>query len=212
MARQRGLFKRLGYSQARLAKANRSAIHLFEQIRDELQFGESVATSGCVGPRGDGYVASNVLSVRAARRAAMPVAISFTVETDENLATGQPLGEAIHEVDGATTSYASYYMLTCTHPAHFAGVLAGDEPWSARISSLRANASRKSHAELNESAELRMGDPRELASSSAALRRGPLSDLNILGGCCGTHHRQIERIAINCIPLMERRPGGGRRL
>ena len=157
------------------------------------------------------YSAEAIGIVRAARRAAMPVAISFTVETDGDLPTGQPLREAIHEVDGATAGYASYYMLNCAHPTHFADVLAADEPWTARIRGLRANASRKSHAELNEAAELDIGDSGELASSYAALRRGTLRHLNILGGCCGTDHRHVERIAVDCIPLMERHPDATRR-
>ena len=41
---------------------------------------------------------------RAAQAAGMPVAISFTVETDGRLPTGQSLREAIAEVDGATGS------------------------------------------------------------------------------------------------------------
>ena len=41
---------------------------------------------------------------RAARRAGMPVAISFTVETDGRLPTGQTLGEAIEQVDARPTA------------------------------------------------------------------------------------------------------------
>ena len=48
---------------------------------------------------------------RAAQRAAMPVAISFTVETDGRLPTGQDLRSAIEQVDGATSGYPGYYMV-----------------------------------------------------------------------------------------------------
>ncbi len=135
----------------------------------------------------------------AARAAGMPVAVSFTVETDGRLPTGQALGEAIEEVESATARYPSYYMLNCAHPEHFREVLAG--PWSERIRGLRANASRKSHAELNESAELDIGDPAELGAEYAWLKRERLPRLNVLGGCCGTDYRHVERIGAACAPL-----------
>ena len=137
--------------------------------------------------------------VRAAAAAAMPVVISFMVETDGRLPTGQPLREAIEQVDGATAIYPVYYMLNCAHPEHFQKVL--EKPWARRIRGLRANASRKSHAELNESATLDIGDPAELGADYAALKRGLLPNLNVVGGCCGTDHRHVQRIAAACAPL-----------
>jgi homocysteine S-methyltransferase len=131
----------------------------------------------------------------------MPVAISFTVEADGRLATGQPLAEAIDQVDAATGSYPAYYMLNCAHPEHFDSVLEPDASWTARIRGLRANASRKSHAELNESPELDMGDPAELGGQYAWLKQHRLPRLNVLGGCCGTDHRHVESIAAACAPL-----------
>lgn len=138
----------------------------------------------------------------AARNADMPVAISFTVETDGRLPTGQALGDAIEELDEATGGYPSYYMLNCAHPEHFRDALEG--PWTARIRGLRANASRKSHAELNDATELDIGDPAELGGEYAELRRGLLPQLNVMGGCCGTDTRHVERIAAACTPLFRR--------
>src|SRR6185295_12524466 len=46
---------------------------------------------------------------RAAMAAKMPVAISFTVETDGRLPSGQSLQAAIEEVDGATAYAPAYY-------------------------------------------------------------------------------------------------------
>jgi S-methylmethionine-dependent homocysteine/selenocysteine methylase len=133
----------------------------------------------------------------AARRAGMPVAISFTVETDGRLPTGDTLGDAIGRVDAATAAYPAYYMLNCAHPTHFQALLTPAEPWSARLRGLRANASRKSHAELNESTELDLGNPAELAAEYADLRRR-LPGLTVLGGCCGTDHRHVEAIIAAC--------------
>jgi len=146
------------------------------------------------------YAAEAIGIARAARRAGMPVAISFTVETDGRLPTGQSLRAAIEQVDAETSSYPSYYMLNCAHPTHFDAVLAADEPWSKRIRGLRANASRKSHAELNEAAELDIGNPAELGRQHAQLK-GLQPQLNVMGGCCGTDHRHVEQIAMACSPL-----------
>jgi S-methylmethionine-dependent homocysteine/selenocysteine methylase len=131
--------------------------------------------------------------VRAAVAAGMPVAVSFTVETDGRLPTGQGLGEAIAEVDEATCGAPAYYMINCAHPTHFAATLARGASWLDRIRGLRANASKRSHAELNEAPDLDAGDPEELGLEHGALvARHPR--INVLGGCCGTDHRHVERI------------------
>jgi S-methylmethionine-dependent homocysteine/selenocysteine methylase len=150
------------------------------------------------------YVEEALGITKAARRGGMPVAISFTVETDGRLPTGQALRAAIEQVDAETSSYPSYYMLNCAHPTHFEDVLAVGQAWSKRIRGLRANASRKSHAELNESPELDIGDPTELGRQHAALKRRH-SQLNVMDGCCGTDHRHIEQIAMACSPFSEKR-------
>lgn len=149
------------------------------------------------------YVDEAVGIARAAENAGMPVVISFTVETDGRLPTGQTLRAAIEQVDSATSRYPSYYMINCAHPTHFEHVLAEGEPWAKRVRGLRANASRKSHAELNESPELDIGDPLELGMQHAQLKRR-LPQLNVMGGCCGTDHRHVEQIAAACSPLFRK--------
>jgi len=129
---------------------------------------------------------------RAAIAAGLPAAISFTVETDGRLPSGQTLGDAIEETDAATDAGPAYYMINCAHPTHFDAVL-GDEPWRERIRGLRANASTKSHAELDEAEELDDGDPRDLGERYAALA-GKLPALNVLGGCCGTDQRHVTAV------------------
>ena len=133
----------------------------------------------------------------AAGAAELPVAISFTVETDGRLPTGQPLSEAIGEVDAATGGAPAYYMVNCAHPTHFAHVFE-DRPWLRRVRGIRANASKRSHAELDAAPDLDAGDPVELGHGYAAIRaRFPW--INVLGGCCGTDHRHIEQIANACL-------------
>jgi S-methylmethionine-dependent homocysteine/selenocysteine methylase len=131
--------------------------------------------------------------VRAARAVGMPVVISFTVETDGRLPNGQPLREAVEQVDAETGSEVAYFMINCAHPTHFGDVLDEDGTWRDRIRGLRANASAKSHAELDEAEELDEGDPAELATQHRAL--GPrLPEVAVLGGCCGTDARHVRAV------------------
>ena len=229
---------RLGYTPQALADANMTSIALLEQVRQEYETPITpVVISGCVGPRGDGYVPGRVMSAqqaeayhraeittfaataadmvcaitmnyveeaigvaRAAERAGMPVAVSFTVETDGRLPTGQPLRAAIEQVDDSTGGYPRYYMINCAHPSHFEDALSDEGRWLGRVRGVRANASRKSHAELNEATTLDVGDPVELGADYARLKRR-LKFLNVVGGCCGTDHRHVEQIASACLPL-----------
>jgi homocysteine S-methyltransferase len=217
----------LGYSPRRLDDVNRRAVGLL----DELRGGDAnVLISGCVGPRGDGYVAGDLMTADAAERyhsrqigifgasgadlvsaitmtyageaigiaraaaaAGVPVVLSFTVETDGRLPSGQPLREAVEQADAETAGSVAYFMVNCAHPTHFDGVLAGDEPWVKRVRGLRPNASTKSHAELDEAEELDQGDPVDLGARLGELRRR-LPELTVVGGCCGTDERHIDEM------------------
>lgn len=134
---------------------------------------------------------------RAAVEAKVPVVISFTLETDGKLPTGQTLKEAIETVDGATSSAPAYYMINCAHPTHFDFVLKSNESWMNRIRGIRANASKRSHAELDEAKDLDAGDPVELGQQYRALRKN-YRQFTVLGGCCGTDHRHVEQICFAC--------------
>jgi S-methylmethionine-dependent homocysteine/selenocysteine methylase len=129
--------------------------------------------------------------VRAARGADLPVAISFTVETDGRLPDGTPLAEAIGRVDAE--GGPDYFLLNCAHPSHIRPGLT-DGPtvgaWRERIVGILPNASRLTHAELDEAEELDEGDPAELARSQDALRPR-LPNLTLVGGCCGTDARHV---------------------
>lgn len=228
---------KLGYTAAQMAEVNRTSVAMLEEIRAEVDV--PVVISGCVGPRGDGYVPGASMSadeaaeyhsaqveafadsaadlvtaitmnyieeavgvVRAAQQAKMPVVISFTVETDGKLPGGRTLAAAIGQVDAETDGYPAYYMVNCAHPDHFANVLKG--PWLKRLRGVRANASRMSHAELNEATTLDAGDPAELAGQYASLIQN-LPNFSVMGGCCGTDHRHIAAIAEACAPAFQKR-------
>lgn len=135
---------------------------------------------------------------RAAQSVGLPVAISFTVEIDGMLPTGDRLSDAVNAVDYATDSAPAYYMINCAHPTHFAAVLKDDEEWVKRIGGVRANASRCSHAELDAMTELDRGDAQELAEQHSVLRQR-FPHINVLGGCCGTDLDHITAIAEACL-------------
>jgi homocysteine S-methyltransferase len=136
---------------------------------------------------------------RAAKAQQMPVVISFTVETDGRLVKGETLREAVETVDRATQNAPEYFLVNCAHPTHFEGALAAGEAWTTRILGIRANASAKSHVELDESTTLDAGDPADLGRRYAELRRA-FPSIRMLGGCCGTDHRHVAAICEAVLP------------
>ena len=139
------------------------------------------------------YAEEAIGVVRAAAKLGLPSAIGFTVETDGRLPSGQTLRAAIDQVDAETDGACGYFLINCAHPTHFAEMLAEGPPIE-RIHGLRANASTRSHAELDAAEELDDGDPADLGARYVALR-GSLPNLAVLGGCCGTDFRHVEAIA-----------------
>jgi homocysteine S-methyltransferase len=217
--------ERLGYSAGELRRVNRDAVALLQGLRDRAGL-ETFLVSGCLGPRGDGYVAGEVVDpdaaaayhapqieafaeagadlvtaltltgtgeaigiVRAARNSGLPVSVSFTVERDGRLPDGTPLSSAIAEVD-AEGGGPDYFMVNCAHPTHIAPALTDPGGWRSRIVGLRANASTRSHEELDAATELDEGDPVALGTAQDALRPH-LPNLALIGGCCGTDARHV---------------------
>ncbi|MCP5036683.1 MAG: homocysteine S-methyltransferase [Rhodobacteraceae bacterium] len=133
---------------------------------------------------------------RAASHHELPVAISFTVETDGCLPDGMPLSQAILEVDAASNGEPAYYLVNCAHPEHLAPAF-DNGAWMKRLRGVVANASRASHAELDNAEKLDDGNPAELGQEMAALR-ATYPQFTILGGCCGTDFRHLEAIGSAC--------------
>ena len=134
---------------------------------------------------------------KAGRAVGLPTVISFTLETDGRLPTGETLGDAIEAVDRATGGYPAHFMINCAHPSHFAREIEEGGAWTDRVRGIRANASRCSHAELDAMTDLGIGDPQELAQQYLMLRR-IMPHLTVLGGCCGTDLRHVSQIAKTC--------------
>ncbi len=225
----------LGIDLATLDRLNREAIAMLLAIKAAYESETlPISISGCIGPRGDGYIApvgaetsgfeayhlpqaeslavagADMLSAitmtssaeaigiaRAAGRVGLPAVISFTVETDGRLPSGETLADAIAYVDADVPPL--YFMINCAHPSHFAALFASGAPWLQRLHGLRANASRLSHAELDVMTALDAGDCDALAADYVELRR-LAPHLTILGGCCGTDARHIAAIARACAP------------
>ena len=138
-------------------------------------------------------VAEAIGFIRAAGERSVPAVVSFTVETDGRLPSGTSLADAIETVDAETDNAAAYFMINCAHPDHFNPVLIGSAGALGRIRGVRANASRQSHAELDESTELDDGDPAEFGAELAAVHAAN-PQINVLGGCCGSDARHIAAI------------------
>jgi S-methylmethionine-dependent homocysteine/selenocysteine methylase len=180
-----------GYDPGQLMTRKEAAAYHAQQVRVLADAGADMVTAITMT-----NAAEAIGVTRAALQAGLPVVISFTLETDGRLPTGQRLQDAIEEVDAATASGPAYYMINCAHPTHFDAVLSGGT-WLKRLRGLRANASRRSHAELDAAPDLDAGDPVELGSQYRALRRRH-PQINVLGGCCGTDHRHVEQISQAC--------------
>jgi homocysteine S-methyltransferase len=221
----------LGYSPEALEDANRAAVALLEELREEYETPETpVVISGCIGPRGDGYAPESLLSAeqaeeyhgaqvatfartaadlvtavtmthtgeavgvaRAAAAQGVPSVISFTVETDGRLPSGEGLGEAIQVTDEATGGSPAYYMVNCAHPTHVDSTLLEGQGWNHRVRGFRANASTMSHAELDVAESLDVGDIEDFGARYADLHAA-LPHVSVLGGCCGTDARHIEAV------------------
>lgn len=178
-----------GYCPADLMTAGEAAEYHAPQIRTFADTNADLVTAITMT-----YPAEAAGIARAARDAGVPVVISFTVETDGTLPTGERLGEAIGLVDDATGGYPAYFMINCAHPTHFAHVLDSGEIRDGRLRGVRANASKMSHDELDDATELDRGDPTELAAAYTELRARHRA-LSVLGGCCGTDAAHVAAIS-----------------
>jgi S-methylmethionine-dependent homocysteine/selenocysteine methylase len=177
-----------GYDPAQLLSADEAEAYHSVQIKTFADTAADMVTAITMT-----YSEEAIGVVKAAGQAGLPVVVSFTLETDGRLPSGQSLAEALAQVDGETDASPAYYMINCAHPTHFEAVLE-DASVRERVRGLRANASKLSHAELDDAAELDAGDPDDLAARYAGLR-DVLPNLRVLGGCCGTDLRHVTAIA-----------------
>ncbi|MEM7143802.1 MAG: homocysteine S-methyltransferase family protein [Verrucomicrobiota bacterium] len=181
-----------GYSPSTQMSPDESASYHEHQVRTFTDAGVDLISAMTLN-----YVEEAIGIANAAQAAGVSSVISYTVETDGRLPTGETLGDAIRRTDAETNNAASYFMINCAHPTHFEDAFEGDEDWTHRIRGIRANASALSHEELDNSETLDDGDPEDLAQRICELQK-LLPNLNVYGGCCGTDHRHIRAIGEAC--------------
>jgi S-methylmethionine-dependent homocysteine/selenocysteine methylase len=151
------------------------------------------------------YIDEGLGMAKAAQEIGIPIVLSFTLETNGCLpSTGESMQTVIETIDQATNNGPAYYMINCAHPSHFGPSLkASPHPsWKARIGGIRANASKCSHAELNECTELDEGNPVEFGQEHRDLL-DHLPNANVFGGCCGTDHRHVLQIRSNIMSAFQ---------
>lgn len=223
---------RLGFTDRDLVDVQRESIELLRSVRaKQLPVGYPSTLTGVLGPRGDGYVLSDRMTVEeaasyhrvqiesladagadevgvftmtyaeeaagvavAAAQVGIPLVVSFTLEVDGRLPSGQSLKEAIEFCDRQSAGYPQYYGVNCAHPDHCAPGFNSPGDWKRRLGGLWANASCKSHAELESSTELDAGNPRELGRQVLRIV-DDIPSIQVLGGCCGTDIRHVAAIA-----------------
>ena len=228
--------KRLGYTDGALAAANRKAIDMLVEIRSELDGdGPPMVVSGCVGPRGDGYQPSALMTAEEAQSYHSTQIANVRGDRGRHGdgdhdhlcgrgARDRPGGAGRrnarrHLVHGRDRWRPAGRQLVGARnlrgrrrhggrsrllhgqlraPTHFDHVLESGGQWRERIRGIRANASRMSHAELDEAQELDDGDPHELSQQYAQLQAS-LPTITVLGGCCGTDLRHVQQIATACV-------------
>jgi S-methylmethionine-dependent homocysteine/selenocysteine methylase len=177
-----------GYKAENQMTARQAQAYHMEQVKAFAQADADVVTAMTIT-----YSEEAIGIIQAAKSFEIPVVISFTVETDGTLPGGESLQQAIESTDNETAQYAEHFMINCAHPEHFRHSLQTEEAWKKRIRGIRANASCKSHAELDESESLDPGDKGLLADGYVQLDE-LLPQLKVIGGCCGTDHSHLEEI------------------
>ncbi|MFN0128215.1 MAG: homocysteine S-methyltransferase family protein [Verrucomicrobiales bacterium] len=189
-----------GYAAGTAMSADEAAAYHLAQIRSLHDAGADLITAMTMTslPEARGVA-------EAAASLGVPAVVSFTVETDGRLPDGHHLRHAITTIDTTASVPPVYYMINCAHPTHFAGRLDPRAEWTRRLGGLRANASCRSHAELDASPDLDIGDPRALGAQYRALR-DQLPALHVLGGCCGTDERHLAAIGKACFEIATSSP------
>jgi S-methylmethionine-dependent homocysteine/selenocysteine methylase len=177
-----------GYHPSRQVSVEEAEAYHGDQIRTFADAGVDLVTAMTITSAEEG-----VGIVRAATDSGVPVVISYTVETDGRLPSGESLGDAIERTDELTGAGPVHYMINCAHPTHFDDAVAGGGGWRDRVRGLRCNASMMSHEELDEAEELDDGDPADFGRRQADLRHS-LPRVSVLGGCCGTDERHVAEL------------------
>ncbi len=123
--------------------------------------------------------------------------ISFVIQPNGTLLDGTSLYEAISTIDNSVSPKPTFYMLNCVHPTHCKKAINtkpnNTELVKKRLKGLQANGSSKSPEELELLTKMDSESPKTWGKKMIDLYLN--SEMQILGGCCGTNHRHIRSIA-----------------
>ena len=140
---------------------------------------------------------------RAMQTTGLPYVISFVIGRDGCILDGHSLSEAIDLIDSGVSRSPLGYMVNCAHPDFLSAETlpgrgdcrSGVEPGSetAGLIGFLANASSLSHAELEASETVKVGDLAHWGRAMMRLNRE--FGVQVLGGCCGTDARHLRLLA-----------------
>jgi len=101
--------RNLGYSETALADINRKAVKLLSEIRSEYENEKTkIVISGCLGPRGDGYNPSDLMSAKEAQEY-HAVQIGTFSQTEADMVTAITMNY-VEEAIGITEAAKSFGM------------------------------------------------------------------------------------------------------
>jgi homocysteine S-methyltransferase len=126
-----------------------------------------------------------------------PYIISFVFRSEGTMLDGTPLKDAIAAIDAAVSPNPVAYMCNCTHASFFRSAMHhpvnSSDLVRKRVIGLLANTAALTPEELDNSDQLIEEAPETFGGSMAGLHDE--LGMKILGGCCGTDERHIEKLA-----------------
>lgn len=134
---------------------------------------------------------------RAIASTGIPSVLSFVIRPDGTVLDGTPLHRAVAQIDSETDQAPIFYMVNCVHPSVFMAAMtketASDGMLSERVIGFQANTSSKSPEELDNLPYLDTTAPEPFAELMQQIHR--TFGTRLLGGCCGTDNRHLEKVA-----------------
>lgn len=132
----------------------------------------------------------------AAKSYRVPCLISFVIDRDGNLLSGENPRDAIYAVDDASGNYPYGYGFNCCPIEGIPKALAKCGNLASRVKALYPNASSKPQLELEGLGETKgvigVADPEGVAKYLNHLAR--CHKIEIIGGCCGFKEKDIAQI------------------
>lgn len=139
------------------------------------------------------YIEEALGMIKSAREVNIPIVISFMLQENGHLLSGQMLRAAITEADLVINNYPSYYMINCTHFHVFYPLLQQDRElsWVSRVQGLSVDA--RNSKELDPDDESVVDNPIAFAEQCKLIQQ-QFPHIHVFGGCCNTSIEYIEAI------------------